>query len=302
MQIVTQGGVTLASETSTPEELNAALKSKDPQKNSSAAALGQAETDPESETGTPESEEQERAKGKGGFQRRIDRLTRERTQALDLAERERLARQRLESQLAGRPAGATDGRHANGDDPEPQQGQFPSWEAWNTAQARWAARQEYKAQRVNEARAEVEHAQNERLRGNLQAHTQRLNETREQYEDWDKVARALEGGGMIPQSAGLAMIELENGPEVMYHLAKNPELLAKLNKMSEVRAVAEIGRIGASLPSANPDEAYSPEPRPVSSLPAPIKPVGGSATKVSSDPTKMSLVEYNRWRDKGGGR
>jgi hypothetical protein len=322
VQTATQNGVTLASTTSSQEELNRVLQDTDSDKhpsnpepsnqvsNQSSSAAGpnqeqQAESEPASDTGTPESEEEQpRARGKGGFQRRIDKLTREKTQALELAGQERLARLRLQAQLAGKAAGAPESRAAGDHDPKPTEEHFETWEDYTEALTRWAVRQEAKSEKQREIQADAEEAANERLRENFEAHNKRVNAARQQYEDWDQVAESLEGGGAIPQSVGLALVELENGPAVMYHLAKNPGLLTKLNEMSEVRAVAEVGRIAASLSSAETavEGKSSPEPWPVSAAPAPIKPVGGSATKTATDPSKMPLADYIKWRNAGGGR
>jgi hypothetical protein len=309
VQTATQGGVTLASTTSSQDDLNAALGTK-PEDNSSAAGAdvssgAQAESEPASDTGTPESEpEQGKARGKGGFQRRIDKLTRERTQALELAGQERQARLRLEAQLAPRRGtGTLQPDHPGEADPKPGEEQFETWEDYTEGLTRWAARQEAKALKQRELQAEAEEAANQRLRETFDTHNKRLNAARQQYKDWEQVAQSLEDGGAIPQSVGLAMIELENGPAVMYHLAKNPGLLAKLNEMSEVRAVAEIGRIAASVAGDYSAAGKgSPETWPVSTAPAPIKPVGGSATKAATDPSRMPLADYIKWRNGGGGR
>jgi len=306
VQKATQGGVTLASTTSSQDDLDAALGTK-PEDNPSAAGAdvpsgAQAEIEPASDTGIPESEpEQGKARGKGGFQRRIDKLTREKTQALELARQEHQARLKLEAQLPGKPARAP--QPGDPADPKPSEEQFETREDFTEELIRWTVRQEAKAQKQRELQAEVEEAENQRLRETFDAHNQRLNAAKQQYEDWEQVAQSLEDGGAIPQSVGLAMIELENGPAVMYHLAKNPELLTRLNEMSEVRAVAEIGRIAASLSGENAAAGEaSLEPWPVSAAPAPIKPVGGSATQTATDPGRMPLADYIKWRNGGGGR
>lgn len=353
MHTATHGGVTLASTTSSAEDLKAAMgpdaqitssvatldepaetppapetgkeeNGKEGKKDTSAAtASPNAEIDPESDTGTPESEEQ-RNKGKGGFQRRIDKLTREKTQALELAETERIARQTAEARLAATAGRAPENKQAVDNDPEPQETDFTEFKKFNEAHARWAARQEFKTLREKETQAQAEAeqaeaqaAENQRLRENFSAHAQRLAEVRDQYEDWEQVAQALTGKDYdaLPPAVELAIVELDNGPHVMYHLAKNPDLLTKLSGMSEVRAVAEIGSIAASLKTSvtpkpegsQPDgkeakDNSSPEPAPVSAAPAPIKPVGGSATKATPDPTKMPLAEYIKWRNAGGGK
>src|SRR5262249_37943125 len=115
-----------------------------PNQASSAAGIDQAESEPASDTGTPESEpEQGRVRGKGRFQRRIDKLTRERTQALELAGQERQARLRLEAQLVPRRGtGAPQQGHAGEADPKPSEEQFETWEDYTEGLTRWAARQE----------------------------------------------------------------------------------------------------------------------------------------------------------------
>lgn len=68
-----------------------------------------------------------------------------------------------------------------------------------------------------------------------------------------------------------ALLESERGPELAYHLARNPEFAAQLNNMSEVRATLELGRLESQLDQA-------PAPKPVSKAPAPITPLTTGAT------------------------
>ena len=44
-----------------------------------------------------------------------------------------------------------------------------------------------------------------------------------------------------------AILTSDRGPEVAYHLAKNPALAEKLNRLSPIAAAREIGRIEAAL-------------------------------------------------------
>jgi predicted AAA+ superfamily ATPase len=85
------------------------------------------------------------------------------------------------------------------------------------------------------------------------------------------------------------VIESERAPELVYHFAKNPHVLADINQMSERDAAREIGRLEARL--------VKPTPRKQSKAPAPVKPVRGAATPVKplSD---LSMAEYAARRQK----
>jgi hypothetical protein len=98
------------------------------------------------------------------------------------------------------------------------------------------------------------------------------------------------------------LIESDIGPKLQYHLAKNPELLDRLNQLSPIKAIAELGKLETKLEKA-------PEPKaeaklsaivPVSQAPAPITPIDGKTTPVHKDPATMTikeLREYERARE-----
>jgi hypothetical protein len=79
-----------------------------------------------------------------------------------------------------------------------------------------------------------------------------------------------------------AMLESEQGPRILYHLAENPELAEKLKSMSIVSAVREIGKLEAKFEaSETPKEAKTEaETKPSiarSKAPAPISPIKTSS-------------------------
>jgi hypothetical protein len=96
-----------------------------------------------------------------------------------------------------------------------------------------------------------------------------------------------------------AIMDADRGPELLYHLARNPEIVGKLNEMSPYRAAIELGRIEATLEA--PAEKPKPRETTTSKAPAPITPVqpGSSAAK---DPSKMSMDEYTAYRKANGVR
>lgn len=92
-----------------------------------------------------------------------------------------------------------------------------------------------------------------------------------------------------------AIMDADRGPELVYHLAQNPDVAARLNDMSPARAAIELGKIEATLGEpAAPAEAAPPAKK-TTTAPAPITPVKPGAT-TSKDPAKMGQAEYNEWR------
>lgn len=87
-----------------------------------------------------------------------------------------------------------------------------------------------------------------------------------------------------------ACLEMEDGPEVAYYLAKNPEERDELLSMSPNRAVAQLGRISAAL--AESDESEDKR----SALPAPLRPVRRSG-KVSAAFNPLDPSTWNGFSD-----
>jgi hypothetical protein len=132
---------------------------------------------------------------------------------------------------------------------------------------------------------------------------ERVIEARKSIPDYDAVMAASE----VP-IADFVLDELrdsELGPQLAYHLDKNPDVAAKLNTMNPRQAAREIGRLEAKLMStvsASPDpvevpkEAEPPAPKvKTTNAPPPVKPVGqGRSTAV--DLSKASMDDYVKQR------
>lgn len=235
----------------------------------------QAKTPSESETEETEAGESEK-KSKSKLQKRFDKLTADKYRLE--GELEALRSQKQE------PA------------PKPKEGEpkiddFSDLESYYKAQARWEVKQELAEQKA----AEEKKAEETKGREILETYQKRVTDIRTKHEDWDEVYESI-GDATLPPSVQLAILELEEGPEVVYQLAKNAELREKLNTMSAPRAIAEIGRIAASLSKS---ETPAPEKRPVSTAPAPIKPLGGAATKSQVALDELPMKQYIEARKSG---
>lgn len=220
---------------------------------------------PEPQEGEPEGQRPK----KGGWIRRIERLE---------SQNDELVRQNAELMklLAGKPAGEP----AQPKDGKPQPANFQTYEDYVEALADWKLEQRMASvdQRVSQSTVEAQY-------------DAKAEESRKLHPDFDEVL-AENGNIDIHPDVRRAVLEADNGPEVAYYLASNPEIAESLLSMSLHRAIGKIGAISASLSKPQP-----PARKPRSAAPAPIEPVGGAPATAHGDPSKMSVAEYRKWRD-----
>lgn len=132
-----------------------------------------------------------------------------------------------------------------------------------------------------------------------QAFQKRLADTAKEIPDFQEV---IDGSDAIARHHILNyLIESDIGPKLQYHLAKNPDVLDRLNQLSPIKAIAELGKLETKLEKVEPksDTAKLNSAAPVSQAPAPITPIDGKSTPVHKDPATMNikeLREYERQR------
>src|SRR5258707_316978 len=130
---------------------------------------------------------------------------------------------------------------------------------------------------------EAEDANKARFEQNISNYAVQVEEAKDKYEDWDKVVNQEI---FIGKEVQLAILEQENGAEVIYSLGRHPAYAAKLGEMSPLSAVMEVGRLSARLTTGASahDEANGEEPRkPKPKVPAPVRTVStaGSSTALT---------------------
>jgi hypothetical protein len=237
----------------------------------------------ETESGSGPEHEQEK-RGKGGFSKRIDKLTarnyqleKERQQFLDeIAEVKKL--------LAGKEAPA---KSAPSEKPTPDK--FNTYEDYVEALADWKSEQKVSKALEEREQETAKKVQDAQIKETFDSYNKRVSEFRGEHDDFDEVVGRDDIS--IPQSVQLAIVEMDNGPEVAYYLGQHPEEAEKLLNMSPLKSVMAIARISDSLTKE------SPEPRPVSRAAAPVKPVGSSSTRSSVSLEDLPQREYNRIRN-----
>jgi hypothetical protein len=292
--------ITIASTTATQEELDHAASEewRTPptveEGEAGAKAENGSESDPEHRgrtEGKTESEESDADLPKG-VKKRFDKLT---LRAKNAEESLARTEARLRELEAGAKPNATEKKavaEAGDEDPEPEVGKFQDYNEYLKAQARWAVRQETRDQQ----RKQAEEAENLSAQEKIAAHQERQAEAIEKYPDYqEKIEKCV-----LPWHANkpkemdvarafqLAIVDCDNGPDVMYHLTNHPEELARLGTLSSMGVAVAVGRISASLlPSA------TPKPKPASKAPKPITPVSGGS---SSSTVPLGETDYQTFK------
>lgn len=235
-----------------------------------------------------ETPEQQEAHKQSKFQRRLDRQKSARVAAETETRllREQLAKLEAQSKPAG-PA-------------EPQLDQFETLADYNRAVAKHEAQQivdkalkadhETRSQQENQSRVTASEGQIAKDWQEREAAFQAQNK------DYQDVVMSLVDDGEIASLSEVArrsILESEVGPQVLYHLARNPEDAERIAELSPARQVAELGKLELKM---------SPVVRKTSAAPAPIKTVsqGRSAAQGYSD--NWSDAEYREWRKGHGAR
>lgn len=218
-----------------------------------------AEEEAEEEEAKPDGKKRARA---GGFQRKIERLERE---------KELLYQQLMQG--GQRPVA-----------PQPQ-GQE------ETPEQRAAA---YIQNLVDQGIAQREaQARQAAAQADFQRRTQ---EVRALHPDFEEVVMGAEHIP-VPPALQQAILTSPVGPEIMYQLAANPAELARISALPPFDVAREIGRLEAkssvSAPSKAPPKVAPRKP----AAPAPIAPVTARGPTTVKPVKDMTYEEYNAWRD-----
>lgn len=224
-----------------------------------------------------------REKARRYAQKRIDRLTWEANEAKRKAEE-------LEAKLRERQERQPDPLAAR-----PKMEDFQDYEAYLEALADWKA--EEKAQRLREelkAESEKTRAKTEADR-RMEAFRAAESKFRATVTDYDEAIQDAQDTPMT-QVMFDVILESEVGPNLLYHLAKNPDEAERIAHLSPARQAAEIGKLEDKLAQQLKD----PQKPKASNAPPPVNPVRarGSASTPRLDDPNLSMEEYSRLRRK----
>lgn len=276
--------------TAIDEKKGAKVETKEATTTSEADNSG---TDEAAETPAESEGEQKPKRKGGGFQNRIDRLTREREEA-----RARAAE--LEKQLNGRNTVVDTADDSDPAPARPKESDFKSWDEFEAAKeeyitdkAAWKARQEVRAKAKEvEAKRLTDQAVSER-RDAVRRFEKAAEALSETHEGLDEAIERFFNDKTMPISQPMAdyiMLVSDRGPELVNALDADLDEAERISKLSPLAAARELARLEAKLPK--------PEARKVSNAPAPTKTVKGSAESPVKRLEDMSNAEYIAFRNK----
>jgi chromosome segregation ATPase len=244
---------------------------------------------------------------KKSLQSRIDDVTAEKHRTAGERDAARAELAELREELAALKAGKTkpeakpEAVEADPDDPEPKVEEFDDYQKYVKAQARWEARQEFKAQQ-----AEAD----KRARGNAiqQAMTRVMDAGAKAHDDFDATVTKFEDAGGDYGIAVDAITRHPLGHELAYRMASDPRVAKAIaGAPNEASAIYELGRVMARIEAEHEaadepaDEKPAEEkPRKLSKAPAPIeRKTGGGDVPAAPDVDRMNrLSDYRKARTK----
>ena len=171
---------------------------------------------------------------------------------------------------------------------EPSPEQFQDTTQFNKAHAAWAVREELRRAKEEEAQQKKQETQREKAK----KYDERVTKTRTKYEDFDDLVT----DPSLPITNDMAdyIRESDEGPEVAYWLAKNPEEASRIAQMSARDADRALARIEARISTPAPAPAA---PKPVTNAPPPPPTVGtASATAKPGVSDDASTKEWMKER------
>jgi hypothetical protein len=229
-------------------------------------------------------EEEEDKNLSPGVKKRIDRLTANWKKAEAEAAALKAAQRKPEAEAA---------KPATNADPEPLVKDFKTWEEWNAAHNRWLVRDENR--KAEAATAEEEAKQS--AKAIYDAHLERLDTARTAHADFDEAVTAMPkftfASPAANQAFQMAIVEADNGPELMYHLATHPEEMAKFAELSPVKVQMMIGRLSDKLSPAASTTAARTTPK--TKTPPPTTPVRGTTTAPTSLDDPALVKDTDNW-------
>lgn len=254
-------------------------------------------TESESAPDNLESEE-DKAKG-GGWQRRIDKLTKK----FNASESARLA---AESKLAERaPAESVKDKPIEpGARPEPKstdlkadgKPKYADYDEFLTDIRKWDKEQaslEGKQQTEKQEQAKQEKFVTDSFQNKAKAAEGVHADFKDVVfgEDSPVTEGKIVAGSIID---GFILDPDNEGIEVLYHLCKNPTEIERIGALSPQKQIRELGKIEDAI-LADQKTEDSPPPK-KAALPAPIRPVSTSTSKSTVPLEKMSMDDYARAR------
>jgi len=236
---------------------------------------------------------------KSDFSYRMHLKTEEANAAKEQARKEREARAKVEQEAAELRA-KYEPPKSDELDPEPLPAQFSDVSEYAKALKDWTAEKtRYDDRKV----AETQRQEQERARIAKDWET-RQKAAREKIQDYDE--KLTNSSVKVSDDMRDAILESEVGPEILIHLADNPDVAEKLGKMTVRKMLVEFGKLESSMGGADKPQLKSEKTTvaEISRAPAPITPLRSNGTpvatvKTGADEWHGTFEEYQKAKRAG---
>jgi hypothetical protein len=244
------------------------------------------------EDDTEEDEEVEKQPKKNGFKKRIDKLTKEKSETKAENERLKAELERIKSGKTGNePENKTevakpiDIKEPNLDDFEQYDQYLKAVAKYEVAVERETARQELEAKKIQEKAEEV-----------LNTYKTRMEEAKKLYgsDRWEKVT-----GVDLPLTIAMReeILSSELGPHIVFYLANNGDECKEIAGLTPAQQIKRLTKIEQKLEGKIPQKGKTSEEAKISKAPDPVKPISSKTDgKTAKDPSKMNFKEFKQWR------
>ena len=197
---------------------------------------------------------------------RFEKITKQREEAREEARKEREARESLEAKVRELEGRSKPEKVEASEEPRPEQ--FTDMYEYAKALTDYKVDQRLAEEKQKEAQAKVE-AQRQQV---INTWAKRVESAKAEMPDFEAMVGSADV--VVSNEVRDAIFESEVGPQVLYHLAENPELAEKLQGMTVTSALRTIGRLEAQFEKA---ETQTKTVVGKSKAPAPINPIRSAA-------------------------
>lgn len=248
------------------------------------AVPAKAETKPVEESDPSKTKEPAEEAVSVNVQKRIDKAVKAQREAERKAAELEAKLQTQDSTPAKEPVAAVKPDQTG----KPVAANFDTYEEYIEKLTDWKQDQRDAARAQADAQAKAKAEQTARV----SKWNERETAAKSKFEDYDEAVKDAK----VPDTPARPVIheyllDSEAGPAIAYHLAKNPEDLARIAALSPVRAVGELGKLEAKLS----EDAPQPKTAAAKPLPKPPAVVAGSTpTQIDLNDKRLGISVWQR--------
>lgn len=269
---------------------DAIVESDDDESETSQTDGEEDDSDSDEDSELSAKDKDEHKKPKRGFKKRIDKLN-ARLSAAE-AQAEHWRQQALRVQKPDEKKEESQSTKAVESKGEPDPDDYETSTEFYRAHAKWAALEEIKAVKESERQ--------EKLRTEAESKKTvflgRVEDFKKTHDDFEETIADVDDIQMSPAVSN-AILESDNGPELMYALAKDREEYARMCALSPFEAARALGRFEARLQKPSVEKTKDVKTK-TTKAPPPPKPISTSSAngKKSIWDEDLSQSEYERMR------